>query len=174
MKISFRQVEKEDLALLRDWRNQDRLRRLFREYRLLNMVNQERWLERISLSRSDDMFMVLLDGKPVGICGLTHINWKDRSAEVSYHLGVTSSPAQNVAIGIDVYEFLKKKGFGEYNLHRLLGEAFAYNPGGIKLAEKCGFKQEGVLRETVFCDGKYWDSVIVGMLADEYFSRKGK
>lgn len=168
MKISFRQVEQEDLTLLRDWRNQERLRKLFREYRLLNMVNQLSWFEKISTSRSDDMFMVLVDEQPVGICGLTHINWKDRSAEVSYHLGKTSNPAADVAVGLDVYSFLKKKGFKEYNLHRLQGEAFSFNEGGVKLALKSGFKQEAVLRKTVFWDGKYWDSVIVGMLVEEY------
>lgn len=173
MKVSFRQIEKEDLTLLREWRNQERIKKYCREYRLLNMVNQLNWFEKVSTSRQDDMFLVLVEDIPSGICGLTHINWKDRSAEVSYHLGVKINPAKDVAAGIEVYEFLKKKGFEEYNLNRLWGEAFSFNEGGIKLALQCGFKEEGVLRESVFWGGKYWNSVIVGMLAKEYFKGKG-
>ena len=172
MKLDFRQVEQTDLALLRDWRNQDRLRMLFREYRLLNMLNQMQWFEHISTSKLDDMFMVLVDGEPVGVCGLTHLNWKDRSAEISYYLGRNSDAVADVSLGIAVYDFLKEKCFSEYNLNRLWGEAWSFNQGGIMLALQCGFKHEGALRQTVFWDGKYWDSVIVSILAEEYYLNK--
>lgn len=168
MEISFRQMEMEDLPLLRDWRNQERVRKYCREYRLLNMVNQKNWFEKVSTSKLDDMFVVLVDGEPVGLCGLTHINWKDRVAEISYYLGKMTNPATDVAVGIEVYGFFKKKGFGEYNLHRLHGEAYLFNEAGIKLALSCGFRQEGILRQAVFWEGKYWDSIIIGMLAEEY------
>lgn len=172
MKIEFRQVEEDDLELLRDWRNQDRLRKVSREYRLLNMLNQREWFKYISTSKENDMFLVLADGNSVGVCGLTHINWKDRSAEISYYLGIQSGPAVDVAIGLEVYDFLKKKAFVEYNLNRLHGEAFSYNEGGVKLALQCGFKKEGVLRQRVFGEGRYWDSVIVSILAEDYFKMK--
>ena len=74
MIVNFRQIEKEDLPLLRDWRNQERVRRCCREYRLLNMANQISWFEGISTSRVDNMFIVIADDEPVGVCGLTHIN----------------------------------------------------------------------------------------------------
>ena len=163
MEVTFKQIEREDLPMLRDWRNLERVRKYCREYRWLNMVNQERWFEKASTNKVDDMFLVLANDESIGVCGLTHINWKDRSAEVSFYLGKTINPAIEVAIGIEVYE---------YNLNRLWGEAYSFNQGGINLALLCGFKKEGVLRQTVFWDGKYFDSVIVGMLAEEY--RKAK
>lgn len=168
MKIIFRQIEEEDLALLRDWRNQERVRKNCREYRLLNMTNQLDWFKEVSTSRLDDMFLIIVDDEPVGVCGLTHINWKDRSAEISYYLGKSVGPAQNVSIGLEVYEFFKKKGFEEYNLNRLWGEAFSFNEGAIKLALQCGFEKEGVMRQSTFWGGRYWDSIIISMLAEEY------
>ena len=172
MKVSFRQIEKEDLELLRNWRNDERTKKYSREYRLLNMVNQANWFERIANSKTDDMFLVLLEGEPVGICGLTHINWKDRSGEISYLLGKQTNPVLDVAVGIEAYEFIKNKCFREYNLHRLWGEAFSFNKGGVQLALKSGFKQDAILREAVFWDNKYWDSVILSILEDEYFTGK--
>ncbi|MFH1386133.1 MAG: GNAT family protein [bacterium] len=169
MDIKYRQMEREDLPLLRDWRNQEKVRKYCREYRLLNMVNQNNWFERVSTSKVDDMFLILMDEKPVGLCGLTHINWKDRSAEISYYLGQSISPTEDVALGIEIYDFFKRKGFGEYNLHRLWGEAFAFNEGAVKLALKCGFIQEGIMREATFWDGKYMDTIIISMLAHEYY-----
>jgi len=137
------------------------------------MVNQLEWFEKISASGRDDMFIVLLDEESVGICGLTHINWKDRSAEVSYHLGRRANPANDVAVGLEVYRFLKKKGFEEYNLNRLTGEAFSFNEGGVSLAVRCGFKEEGVMRQSTFWGGRYWDSVLVGMLSEEHTRERG-
>lgn len=171
MEVIFRQMEMDDLPLLRDWRNQERVKKYCREYRLLNMVNQKNWFEKVSTSRLDDMFVVLVDGESVGLCGLTHINWKDRSAEISYYLGKSMNPADDVALGMEVYEFFKKKAFREYNLHRLWGEAYAFNKGGVALALKCGFRQDAVIRDVVFWDGKYWDSIIVSMLAKEYHEK---
>ena len=172
MKVDFRQIEQEDLVLLRDWRNQVEVRKYCREYRLLNMLDQKNWFQKFTTSKLDDMFLVVVDDEPVGVCGLTHINWKDRSSEISYYLGKRKNPSIDVAIGLEVYEFLKKKGFGEYNLNRLWGEAFAFNEGGVKLALLCGFKTEGVMRQVTFWNGEYWDSIIVGMLAEEYYGTK--
>ena len=174
MKVSFRPIEKEDLPLLRDWGNQKMVRRNSHGYKLLNMVNQLDWFEQLSRSKDDEMFLVLVDEKAVGICGLSHINWKDRYASVTYYLGVQTNPAIDVATGIEVYEFLKERAFKICDLNRLWGEAFSFNEGGIKLALKCGFKQEGILRQHVFWNGKYWDSIIVGMLAEEYFKKDEK
>lgn len=174
MKISFRQVEKEDLPLLRDWRNQERVRKCCREYRLLNMANQVNWFEKNITSGVDHMFIVAVDDEPVGVCGLTHINWKNRSTEIAYYLGRQISPAADVAIGIEVYSFIKKKAFEEYNMNRVTGEAFSFNKGAIDLALKCGFRKEGIMRQSVFWSGKYWDSVLLGMLAHEYFEEKKK
>jgi|TARA_B100001964_G_C14160762_1_gene566578 hypothetical protein len=170
MKISFRQIEQEDLALLRDWRNQERLKKYFREYRLLNMLNQLDWFKNISTSTVNDMFLILADDNPVGVCGLTHINWKDRSAEISHYLGKQTNSAVDVAIGLEAYDFLKKKAFLEYNLNRLYGGPFSFNKGAIKLALHCGFKKEAVLRQSIFWNGKYWDTVILSLLAEEYYA----
>ena len=172
MKVSFRAVEKKDLAALRSWRNQDRIRKICRDDRLIDsMASQRRWFKKISSSGRNDMFLVIFKKRPVGVCGLTKIDYKNGAAEISYHLGVKTNPALDVAIGLEVYEFLKAKGFVEYDLNRLWGEAFSFNEGGVRLGIAAGFKKEGTLRESVFRNGEYWDSVLLGMLKSEYYKQ---
>jgi ribosomal-protein-serine acetyltransferase len=36
------------------------------------------------------------------------------------------------------------------------------------IPERLGFKQEGILREEMFIDGRYLDSVVYAMLEDEW------
>jgi len=87
-KVAFRALEREDLPLLRDWRNIPYLRKHFREVAELNMLNQEGWLPKVTASKNDFMFMVeeLATGEPVGVVGLTYINWIIRSGEISLYI----------------------------------------------------------------------------------------
>lgn len=165
--MEFRQVEREDLPLLRDWRNQDNIRKATREYRLLNMLNQEEWFEDISLNRENEMF-IGYKKDIVAVCGLTHINWKDRHAEISYYSTINNA-LKNLGIAKQVYDFLKKKAFGEYNLNRLWGEVYSCNKVALKIAQRNGLKIEGRLKETNFWEGKYYDSFITAILAKEYY-----
>ena len=41
--VGLRAIEREDLILLRDWRNNPDLRKNYREVRELNLANQEVW-----------------------------------------------------------------------------------------------------------------------------------
>jgi len=172
MKVRFRKIEQADLELIKDWRNQDRIRMNSRDRRLLNMDDQSKWFQKISTSDKDDMYLVLKDEVPIGVCGLAWIDQESRSAEITFYLGEQSSPVIDVALGFEGYEFLKKKGFEELSLNRLHGEIFSFNEGGIKLAAYCGFKKEGTKKQAIFWDGKYWDSIMVSMLAEEY--RRGR
>lgn len=182
--MEFRQIEQEDLPLLRDWRNQERIRKACREYKLLNMVNQEEWFERISISKQHDMFMIMDKiGKipkfqradwykvSIGVCGLTNINWKDRHAEISYYSALEDA-LQNLNIAKEIYNFLKKKCFDEYGLNRLWGEIYSHNEVALKIALRNGLKIEGTMRQTNWWDGKWWDSIITAILAEEYYGIK--
>ena len=46
--IKFRPIERDDLDLLRDWRNDPEIRLFCREYRLLNLERQERWFDSLT------------------------------------------------------------------------------------------------------------------------------
>ena len=73
--VGLRAIEKSDLELMRDWRNIPSFRRNFREFRELNMTNQEIWHNYISSSKNDFMFIIerISDGLPIGVCGLIYI-----------------------------------------------------------------------------------------------------
>lgn len=174
LKVAFRKIEKKDLALIMGWRNQERILKNSRDHRQLTMADQLKWFQKISTSQSDDMSLILENGVARGVCGLAHINRKNRSAEITYYLGQLKNAAIDVAMGSGAYAFLKKKGFEEYKLTNLYGEVFEYNEGGIKLAYYGGFKKKGIKRKSIFWNGKYWDGIMVSMTAEEYRKEMGK
>ena len=65
-------------------------------------------------------------------------------------------------------------GFGKLALHRIWAEIFADNGASKRLFEKAGFRHEGTLRELSFHDGRWRDSWIYGVLADEWRAHAGR
>lgn len=159
MKILLRVLEESDLPQLRNWRNAAWLRSYVREYRLLNMVNQLEWFKEISSSKDVAMFGIQADGVLSGVCGLTHINWVNRTAEISIYIEPQQRRRQVAAQTL--FE-LEKVAFDVYNLRRLWAEVYSFNHAGFNLFEKCGFRQEGRMIQHVFKNGEYHDSLFYG------------
>lgn len=83
--------------------------------------------------------------------------------------------------GVGIQEEHRRKGYGEEairwlvnwgfkwaGLHRIELGTISYNGAAIRLYEKVGFKKEGVKRECVFMDGKWFDMVEYGLLEGEW------
>jgi RimJ/RimL family protein N-acetyltransferase len=165
----LRQIEAEDLPQLRDWRNDPRLRHSFREHRLLNMLNQRDWWERVSRDNRTEMFGIeaplLQPGWTlVGVCGLCYISWVNRTAEVSIYIG---PDYWRRGLAARTLRLLATKAFGEFNLQRLWAEIHGFNVSSVKLFEAAGYVLEGTLRRHIFIQGQYHDSFMYGLLREE-------
>lgn len=165
MKVRLAQLEETYLSKMRDWRNGDDLRSRTREYSLLNMLNQEDWFEKVSRDRGNEMFAIHCERGFVGVCGLCHIDWLNRTAEVSIYIG--PEDCRGKGVGIDTLALLRDKAFNEFNLHKLWAEIYSNNHASIGLFEKAGYTLEGTLRKQVYKCGEYRDSLMYGLLKDD-------
>ena len=64
--------------------------------------------------------------------------------------------------------------FDEVGLHRLEADTHPDNAASARSLERLGFKREGLLRERWLVGGRRGDSVIWGMLADEWRARRSR
>lgn len=165
----LRAIERTDLQQLRDWRNQPELRQYFREYRELSLENQHHWFERISDDLCNLMFIIEeIDGlKPVGVCGLTRIDWYLRSAELSLYIGDQGRYVDDL-YAPDALNLLLAYAFDELNLYKVWAEVYAFDQlkAGL-LKQMFAFRQDGVLRANCFFQGEYCDSLILSLLTEE-------
>jgi RimJ/RimL family protein N-acetyltransferase len=140
-----------------------------REWRLLNLEDQEAWYERISRSDTDRMFGIsaLIELRPtlIGVCGLCHINWQDRNAEISLYIG--DPEHRNGEVWAWALAELARIAFDEYGLHRLWAEVYGFFAFGQRCLEEAGYAQEGWLRDAVWHAG-WHPSLIYGLLAGEW------
>jgi RimJ/RimL family protein N-acetyltransferase len=58
--------------------------------------------------------------------------------------------------------------FTTMNLNRIWLHVFDFNARARRVYEKLGFRLEGQLRQDHFCEGKYHDTLILGLLREEW------
>lgn len=164
MGIAIEAIELQDLPKLKKMRNE--LRQYFREYRLLNNLNQEDWFERMSRDTNQTMFKIVDESFLLGACGLHYISWTNRSAEFGIYIG---KDYQGQGHAKNAMRLLLNYGFNELNLHRIWGEVYSNNPA-LRFYMNFGFEIEGRLRETYYNNG-WHDSYIISMLRREYVGK---
>jgi RimJ/RimL family protein N-acetyltransferase len=166
-RIQLRAVERTDLERMRDWRNLPELRRNFREYRELNLLNQEQWFARISTSANDFMFVIerTADHKPIGVAGLVYVHWVVRSADLSLYLGEGDVYIDGPGgLAEDTAKTLIRYAFDNLNLHKVWTELYSFDERKIALFTRLGFARDAVLRDNAFEDGRYHDSYIYSLI----------
>jgi ABC-type cobalamin/Fe3+-siderophores transport system ATPase subunit len=65
-------------------------------------------------------------------------------------------------------EMLLSYAFNELALHRVSLEVVSFNQLAISLYQKLGFVKEGILRDSVYSEGKYHDIWVMSLLRHEY------
>jgi RimJ/RimL family protein N-acetyltransferase len=173
--VGLRAIEREDLPLLRDWRNIPDFRKNFREVRELNLANQENWFNKCCVSNHNDfMFMIqrLEDNKPIGAAGLLYINWIIRSADFSFYIGENEAYIDDAGYAEEAARLLIKYGFNNLNLHKIWMELYEFDTAKIDFfTKKFGFKKDAKLRDNCFEDERYWDSYILSLIKDEWSNK---
>lgn len=126
--------------------------------------DQARFMERqTSFSSGEYQFAIeRLDNSVfIGQCGFLQVNWKNRKAEIAIML---HQNAIGKGFGTDAVSLLCRFAFDEMNLHKLKATVFSFNKAAIRCYEKCGFVQEGILKDEVFREGKYHDACVMALI----------
>jgi len=173
-KVLLRVVEKRDIPLCLKWFNDTEIIQYLQFYLPLTELAEEKWLERVSLSEKDVVFVIeAVDSegksKPIGTCGLHDISTKDRNA--TFGIAIGEKEYWNNGYGTRATRLLMRYGFEELNLHRIGSAAYSFNERSIKMQEKIGFIIEGRHREAIFKKGRYWDVINLGLLRKEFIEK---
>lgn len=131
------------------------------------------WLSKKKNSHESGEFAIIYNktGEYIGNVSYGSIDWKNRNCEIAIMIG--EEKYRNKGIGTKALLLLMDFIFNELNLHRIELKVYDFNKRAIRCYEKCGFKKEGILRDTVYKHGKYINEIIMGILNDEYFNYQG-
>lgn len=166
--VTLRPLAEGDLELLRQWANDPDLRSKVVDWSPpVSAEEQRRWFEAAREDSSTRRYIIQRSqGERVGMAGLWKIDLQARSAELGLKIGLPA--ARSRGLGTDTVQTLVRLAFEELELHRLWARILANNVSSLRLfIEKCGWKEEGRLRQAAFRDGAHIDVVMVALLREE-------
>ena len=112
------------------------------------------------------LFSFLKQDECIGYGGLVHIDWASLRAEVSFLLETERS--KNYALYREEFaiflHLIKELTFKELRFHRLFTETFDIRPLHILVLEANGFLFEGRMKEHVYIENQFVDSLIHGCI----------
>lgn len=178
--VILRALEREDLKPLHKWQNDGEVMELARSQPDLvkSMASLETELEKALKGEDTEVRRYMIDekssGKPIGWCSIRFHTWagKYHNADIGLCIGEKDKWAKGY--GTDTTQLLLQESFEQLNLNKVGWWTFAENEGSIALAKKLGFKEEGRLKEQVFFNNKWHDSVIFGLLKSQYESQQSR
>lgn len=160
--VWLRKIERTDLTDLKNLKNESWWGT--HNTLLINDEDQIKWFENLS---SKDLFLIVMhDDCKLGVLSFTNIDFVGRVCHGSGS-GFRTATKNNFAeiawyCGIDfAFEIL--------NMHRIEAEVMAYNIPAQKLnIEAIGMKIEGIKRSAIYKSGRYYDSIMLGLLRSEW------
>lgn len=167
--IYLRAIEIEDAPRFVEWLNDPEVRRyLARNFPPLNLGREREWIENLYKDRSRVVFGIVLkeSDKLIGSTGFEGIDWCNRRA--GFGIAIGDKTEWSKGAGTEATELVVRYGFDTLNLNRIALNVFDHNPRAMRAYEKAGFVREGVLRQDRYIEGAYRDSIVMGILREEW------
>ncbi|ARI78875.1 GNAT family N-acetyltransferase [Halobacillus mangrovi] len=181
--VELRPVSRNDLDKLYEWANDEALTSLGSgsQSALQNnnpkeaiQAHYEQNLTSHNLWQDGNVFMVytLATKDPIGKCDYRNLNPVTRSAEVGLSIGEREYWGKGY--GKDILYTLLDHLFLTLNMRRVQLDTWSGNTQAVRLYEKVGFQTEGRLRENEYVQGQYYDTMLMGVLKEEYLLKRNE
>jgi diamine N-acetyltransferase len=171
-RIRIRAIEEADLSLIASWRSDPSVYEYFYEYLPISLREQKNWYEK-QLNNSNEFNFVVADkdNKPIGTVSIYNIDRRNRKADWG-RLIIGDKDYLSGGYGTEIEVLILEYSFEHLNLHKLCCEVIEDNTNVIGLHEKFGFKNDGLMRDHAFKNGKYVNVVSMSLLDSEYMHEK--
>lgn len=162
---ALRGIEDEDLELILQWRNSERIRSCMFTDRIITIEEHRRWYSSLKENNAVEYLVFEYGNTPIGLTYFTEIDHTNLKCCWGFYIGSEQSPpgsgSRMARLSIDY-------AFGKMNIRKLYGMVFAFNTPSVNLFKKMGFRQEACYREHLLKNGKFEDVIVFALLNREW------
>lgn len=102
----------------------------------------------------------------IGNCGIRKDSPDAHQADIGYEL---APEHWGQGYATEAARAIIRFGFTALGVHRIWADCLADNTASAHVLTKIGMRQEGHLRETHYYKGRWWDTLLFGMLESEWW-----
>lgn len=169
-RVSLRALTKGDVGITKVWHNDESIMDFYLGHPFyVNIEMESAWYERILMSNIPTTVFgieLLETQELIGISILKDINLINRNAEFAIYIG--NHQMRGKGIAQEATQQVLKFAFHRLGLHRIWLRVRIDNEQAIRLYEKAGFTKEGVLAQSLFKNGVFYDVLQMGLLIHDF------
>lgn len=137
-----------------------------RSWNVLTLQAEKEYLEN---PKSDGKTFAIIDEKTdkiIGTVGLHQVDHLNRTATLGIFIG--EEDYRSKGYGTEAIQLILDFGFNYLNLNNIHLDLMEFNERALKCYKKCGFKEIGRRRKCKYINGKYYDSISMDILSEEF------
>ncbi|WP_435196644.1 GNAT family N-acetyltransferase [Natronomonas sp. EA1] len=164
--VTLHPIEEDDLPFLHAKGNHHEVRRLLRNEVPKSLAEYEHEHEENPGGEDGGVWLLIcVDDEPVGDIGIFRVDQHDGTASI----GCSIAPEYHgKGYATDAARQVVTHAFDALRLHRLSSYVYAENAPSMRVMEKLGFTEEGVLVGEGYVEGERMDVHLFGLLASEW------
>lgn len=163
--LSPRNVE--DVEIFTEWMNDFYVTDYTgRSYRTVTLQAEKEYLERADKNENTFAIIDIETDQMIGTVGLHEVDHINRTATLGIFIG--NRDYWSKGYGTEAIRLILDFAFNYMNLNNIDLALMEFNQRALKCYQKCGFKEIGRRRKCKFINGKYYDSILMDVLAEEF------
>ena len=155
-RVYLRAFESDDYKTTIKWHNDNEIWDMVGSPKyFVSMEYEKKWIEDAIWNKDQIKLGICVkeNNELIGFCSLIKINLVNGSAEIS--IMIRDNQYWGKGLGSEVILLLSDFAFSERGFNRIWALILENNIASRRMCEKCGYKTEGVLRRSIYKNGKF-------------------
>jgi diamine N-acetyltransferase len=170
----LRPLERDDAPTLTPFLNDAEVTRTLAFHRPVNTAGEAEFIDGLAKDAGQVVLGICdaADDALIGVAGIHRIDPVNRHGFFGLFIGERSRWGRG--LGTEVTRLMTGLAFETLNLNRVYLHAIAPNERGLRAYRRVGYRREGVLREDFYREGRFHDTVVMGILRSEWEARRAR
>jgi len=162
----MRPMMQNDLALVLGWRNHPDVRRYMLTQHEISAEEHAHWFAQAGQNPHLHPLLFEWQGRTLGFVSLRELDCGG-IADWGFYVAPDAPKGTGRRLGLAALGYA----FGQLKLHKVCGQALAFNQRSIDFHLALGFAQEGLLRDQHFDGSDYQNIICFGLLGSQWQSK---
>lgn len=167
-RIYLRALEPDDYKISIKWRKDDDIWNMLGGSKyFVSEAYEKKWVEDAIFNSKDIKLAICLcnNDRYIGNVYMTDIDMLKRSCHS--HILIGEKDCWGKGYAREALQEAIHYMFKERNIHRIQAKILESNIQSLRMHEKCGYKVEGIMRDSIYKNGKYQNQYILSIINNE-------